>query len=316
MIGAAGVQAPALEPGQRAVLPAVRSRRPCQQRLGVEHGAHLLGVVRPVGGQPPHARPEPARVAASVRERRRAPAGACGAASWATGRGRTSRARAIAPGANRCRIDHTASTEISRTLSTPACSSRHSVSATPGRQTSKRQHVVRRARGRQRDGGLAHARADLDDQRRLAAEPRPDRSKPGSSTASSGIHHASRAPRPTPACWRALNRLPRREYDSTSRTRCPSSVQPVRAAAPAGSRHAIVTSSRASGTVESCLRHRSDRSTGRRRPHGTAPWTPREPRGRLLALRSSGLARELDSATSERGPRKPLAAAGPSEVTW
>ena len=124
------------------------------------------------------------------------------------GSGKNVHSSASSPGATRCSIDQTASTEQNRTLVAPLSATRHSASAMPGRQTSKASTSY---------DGRAGARAAVDSPipepiSTIIGASRPNQSRhaePGWSTASSGTTqrswwaaHAS--------CWRGVKRLPRR----------------------------------------------------------------------------------------------------------
>ena len=109
---------------------------PSSAGLGVQHRRASARRSRPSRWPAATSRPAPAGSRPAGRTPG-SPAAACGAAAWATGRGRTSTARPVRPARPGARSDQTASTPISRTFSAPASASRLSVSATPGRHTSK-----------------------------------------------------------------------------------------------------------------------------------------------------------------------------------
>ena len=148
---------------------------PVEPGLGVEHLAHLPAyAAQSVASR--HRPPGRAELATSG-ERRRTPAGACGAASWATGRGRTSRARPRSrPEQVLQRPDRVDAEQTARCGPGVGQQAR----ASPRRPGATPPGPARppRAGGGQRGGRLPHAGADLHDQRRLAAEPRRQR-EPG-----------------------------------------------------------------------------------------------------------------------------------------
>ena len=106
------------------------------------------------------------------------------------GSGKNVHSSASVPGPSRCSKDQTASTPISRTLSAPASASRHRVSATPGRHTSKAStsYAGRAA------ASAAVASPTPEPISTISGASRPNQSaseNPGSSTASSGITQRS-----------------------------------------------------------------------------------------------------------------------------
>ena len=84
--------------------------------------------------------------------------------------------------------------EQNRTLVAPASATRRRPVGDARAPHLQRQHVVRRAGGGERGGGLTDAGADLDDQRRLAAEP--------ATPARSRVGRRPRRGSPTPSWWR------------------------------------------------------------------------------------------------------------------
>ena len=145
-----------------------------QQRLGVEHLDHLLGVVGPVGGQPPHppgARREAARAANDGVTRRRL---------WCFflchGSGKNVHSSASSPGPSGAPSTTPRRREQNRTLVAPALGHPPQRVGDAGPPDLEGQHVVRRPGRRQGGRRLADARADLHD--RSAPRARTSRRQP------------------------------------------------------------------------------------------------------------------------------------------
>ena len=214
------------------------------------------------------------------------------------------------PGAIRCSSDQTASTEQNRTLRAPASATRPIASATPGPPDLERQHVDvgTRARPAPRSPRPPRGRS-----RRPAAPrgrtTRPARS-PARSTASSGITPRLVVGLPR-GLLRGVNRLPRRAYVSTSRTRRPSSVS--FSCGRAGRRSSVMAS--------------SSRGSGRRGPvargpdpqiaHRVSRLSAGAPRTSTTGSRGSALARLAPRPAAAAGRRRRTAPdRGPGPSWW
>ena len=142
---------------------------PVSDGFGVEHRLHLLGVVDPVGGEPPPG----------------TGCQACGREGREPGVDQTPLVvTGLRPGVGEERPELGQTVRRDVRLDHPDRVDRAEAHvAGPGRRhlgqgrgdarppDLQGQHVVRRARGRQHPRRLPHARPDLDDQRRLPAEP-------------------------------------------------------------------------------------------------------------------------------------------------
>ena len=171
-----GSQSLALELGDRPFVPA-RHHPAGQQRLGVEHVHHLLGVVGPVGGQPPHGTGlEPC--GRQRRERRRDQTALVmlllvpRVGEERPQLGQPTRREQVL---HRPHGVHGAEPHVGRTRLGHAPEG----VGDAGPPDLEGQHVVRRPRGRECRRRLADPRADLHDHRRLASEPvRPAEARP------------------------------------------------------------------------------------------------------------------------------------------
>ena len=206
---ATGLEALALELRDRPLRPALGTTPPVRAGLGVEHRRASGRRSRPSRWRAATCPRAPA-ARRPARRTARPPDVACGAGSWATGRGRTSRARPASRARRGSRPPTPRRPSRTARSSPPAAATSARDAATPGRQTSSASTSYAGRAAASTPVASPTPGPDLDDQRRLPAEPRRRAGSPARRPPRRGSPRP-RGGRPTPPAGSGVKRLPRRE---------------------------------------------------------------------------------------------------------